>query len=408
MISRVFQVYLEELLSFFPVVALVGPRQVGKSTLVRAEPFVSNRSYVTLDAVASRSVAQSDPVSVLDADGPVTIDEIQLVPSLLREIKLRVDRDRIPGRFLITGSADLNYAADLSHVLAGRVGVISLPPITEHELSETTDAPLWTRLLQEPFEPPGRSGGQGYRWERLAIGGFPLSVLARDDRERALWMDSFRTTYLERDLRRLSDISHLSEFSRLMELTAARSGALLNQASMARDVGLTPQTVGRYLSVLEASLLITRLRPWYTNIGKRVVKSPKLYWRDTGLAAHLIGLGGDQIESHPSRGALFETAVVNEIAALLPLFATGADPFHLRTHDGLEIDLIIRYQGRLIPIEIKARRTAHPEDAAPIEKWIALAGAAPGPERIADVGAVLYAGTEVVRLSRHVWGIPFS
>ncbi len=408
MISRVFHAYLEELLKLFPVVALVGPRQVGKSTLVRAEPFVSNRSYVTLDAVASRSLAQSDPVSVLDVDGPVTIDEVQLVPSLLRDIKLRVDRDRIPGRFLITGSADLNYAADLSHVLAGRVGVVSLPPITEHELTETTDAPLWTRLLQEPFEPPGRSSGQGYRWERLAIGGFPLSILARDDRERALWMDSFRTTYLERDLRRLSDISHLSEFSRLMELTAARSGTLLNQASLARDSGLTPQTIGRYLSILEASLLITRLQPWYTNIGKRVVKSPKLYWRDTGLAAHLIGVQADQIESHSGRGALFETAVVNEVSALIPLFATGAELFHLRTHDGLEIDLIIRHRGRLIPIEIKARRTVRPDDASSMEKWIDLARNAPGPERVADVGAVLYAGKEVVRLSRHVWGLPFS
>lgn len=381
---------------------------MGKSTLVRAEPFDSGRSYVTLDAVADRALAVDDPVTLLDSRGPMTIDEVQLAPSLLREIKLRVDEERTAGRFLITGSADLNYAADLSHVLAGRVGMIYLPPITEHELAGATDPPLWTALLRERFEPPASARPRSYEWNRIRVGGFPLSILARDDRERVLWMDSFRTTYLERDLRRLSDISHLSEFSRLMELTAARTGTLLNQASLARDSGLKPQTVGRYLSILEASLLVARLQPWYSNIGKRIVKSPKLYWRDTGLAAHLSGVHSDHAEKHPNRGALFETAVFNEVSALLPLFATGAQLYHLRTHDGLEVDLIIRHHGRLIPIEIKARRTVRPDDAAPIEKWISLATTAPGPERIADAGAVLYAGTEVVRLSRHVWGIPFG
>ncbi len=421
MIPRVFGSLVQEMLSVFPVVALVGPRQVGKSTLVTSEPINVDRRYLSMDSIVDRTFAESDPTGALDSTLPITIDEIQLVPALLREIKRLVDSDRKPGRFLITGSADLTYAADLAHVLAGRVGIVDLPPLTNYELwlnaigfgsaQSIPYQPSWVAFVAggpeaihsgrtaEPLPSDGRSP-----WDSLAIGGFPLSVTAPSDRARDLWFESFRTTYLERDLRRLSDVGSISGFARLMELTAARTATLLNQAALSREIGLPAPTTGRYLGLLEASLLIRRVPGWYANIGKRIVKSPKLFWRDTGIAANLMGLKSEAIERHPLRGPLFETMVMQEISALSPVFLHGARVYHLRTHDGLEIDALIHHHNQLVPIEIKGRRTASAEDARPIERWLDLScGSTPSP---AAWGAVMYAGEKLQQLSRRVWAVP--
>lgn len=410
MISRVFLHLLLEMLTVFPVVAVIGPRQVGKSTLVLQDPVARNRRYVTMDSIADRSLAESDPVSLLESAAPITIDEVQLVSVLLREIKRTVDRDRTPGRYLITGSADLNYAADLSHVLAGRVGLIELPPVTLFERYHQSDLsggrPLWARAISDGPETLARqhAAAVGFLWQDLTVGGFPLSITARSQRARQLWMESFQTTFLERDLRRLSDIGNLAGFSRLMQLTAARTATVLNQAGLARDAGVKTQTTGRYLSLLEAGLLIRRVPGWFSNIGKRIVKSPKLFWRDAGVASYLIGVDDDATEHHPLRGALFETMAVQELAALLPVYLHSGRLFHLRTHDGLEVDAVIQYKNRLYPFEIKARKTVSAADATAIERWLDLASnVTPQP---AHWGAVLYAGSDVRRISRRVWALP--
>ena len=412
MITRVFLQSLHEMLAVFPVVALVGPRQVGKSTLVLDESIARSRRYTTLDSIPDRTLAESDPVGFLSDPAPTTIDEVQLVPDLLREIKRNVDRDRTPGRYLITGSADLNYASDLSHVLAGRVGLVELPPVTLFERYRAQNGsdcrPAWVSFLEqgpaalsaharEPSSAP-------FSWHDLTVGGFPLSILAQSDRARELWLDSFRTTFLERDLRRLSEIGDLVGFSRLMQLSASRTAGVLNQAGLARDAGLKQQTVGRYLSLLEAGLLIRRVPGWFSNIGKRIVKSPKLYWRDAGVASFLSGIGAEAIEHHPLRGALFETMAIGELAALLPVYLHGARLFHLRTHDGLEVDAIVQHRNQLYPFEVKASRTVSAGDATAIERWIDLASSTtPTP---AERGCVLYAGTTVQQLSRRVWAVP--
>ena len=403
MISRLFTHLLLEYLETFPVVAVVGSRQVGKSTLVRQPIVGASRRYRTLDDIAAFSVAQSDPKSFLDADVPLTIDEVQLVPSLLREIKLLVDGDRRAGRFLLTGSSDLDHGADISSALAGRVGILRLPPITLSEEHRATGWRHWmeaanTKRLDEVFA--------GHRYpplplERIVTGGYPDSLLAKTDRSRRLWMDSFRATYLERDLRRISDIGNLAEFARLMQLSAASTGGLLNQANLARDAGMSPATAGRYLSILEASFLITRLPPFFANIGKRMVKAPKLFWNDTGLAAHLCGiptaerLGADS----PLLGRMVETLLMMEIQALLPLADEPAHLFHVRTHDGLEVDGLLAVGNRHLPFEIKASRTVTASDATPMERWIAL-NPRHGP------GAVLYAGKDYQVLSKNVRAIP--
>lgn len=393
---------LREMLATFPVVAVVGSRQVGKSTLVQQPVIASDRRYLTLDDVSAYSVAQADPKTFLDSEMPLTIDEVQLAPALLREIKLRVDRDREPGRFLLTGSADLDHCADISSVLAGRVGILRLPPITMAEEYEATGWQEWmeatsVKSLDRAF------AGKKFKplpLDRILSGGFPDSLLAPTARQRMLWMDSFRTTYLERDLRRISDIGNLGEFARLMHLSAAATGGLLNQAHLARDAGMSPATAGRHLSILEASFLITRLPPFFVNIGKRMVKAPKLYWNDVGLAAHLCGIPSmEALRAGLMLGRFVETLLMMEIQALLPLAEKPAKLFHVRTHDGLEVDGLVEIGQRHLPLEIKAFRTVTASDAAPIEKWISL-NPTHGP------GIVLYMGEEYLSLSANVRAVP--
>jgi len=401
MIERLYEQHLVRLLELFPAVAVIGPRQVGKSTLVQRPGVGRNRTYVTLDDITARSLAEKDPVAVVDTASPLTIDEAQLVPDLLREIKLRIDRERMPGRYLITGSSDLNYMADLSRVLAGRVGILRLPPITYFELNKRSTEPAWVSVLRGDNRGADSAEYPSFDWKHLSRGGFPLSVTARDHASRSLWFDAFRSTYLERDLRMISDIAHLAEFSRVMELSAGRTAQILNQASIARDAGLSPVTTGRYLSILEASLLIRRIEPWYENIGKRLVKSPKLVWNDCGLAAHLLRILPEQFPAHPLTGRLFETAVINEITALLPIYFPSDRAYFLRSHEGMEIDLLIQHGEHLVPLEIKSSRTVTAADAESIEKWISLSGRE-------ENGMVIYAGTSVRRVSRHVVAVPLA
>jgi uncharacterized protein len=401
MIERIYKNKLLNMLDVFPVVAVIGPRQVGKSTLVLSEPISQNRQYITLDDLTSRTLAERDPLTLLEQPGPLTINEIQLVPELLRGIKQQVDRDRSAGHYLITGSADLNYCADLSHVLAGRVGVLPLPPITYFEEHGMPGTPLWAWFLQQgkiDRVPPGIHA-ENFNWNRIITGGFPLSLTAKNDSQRTLWLEAFRNTYLERDLRRISDIGHLAEFARLMELSAARTGQLLNQAELARDAGLSPATAGRYLSILEASFLIQRQAPYYENIGKRLVKSAKLYWKDTGLVCHLLGIRAADLATHRMKGALFEIFAFGEIQALLPFYLPQARLYYLRTHDGLEIDGLIQQGSALIPFEIKAAQTVTADDARPLRRWMTLT-------RRDGPGFVLYAGNRVQLIERDIWAIP--
>ncbi len=309
----------------------------------------------------------------------------------------------MPGRFLLTGSADLDHCADLSHALAGRVGVLHLPPITR---SEESASRAWKRWLDSGSADEldlAFSGKKAapFAWDRLLRGGFPPAMLAGSTRERSLWMESFRMTYLERDLRRISDIGNLADFNRLMVLTAAATSTIPNQANLARDAGLSPATAARHLSILEASLLIRRLPPFFANIGKRMVKSPKLFWCDTGLCAHLMGLtDAASLDRDPlARGRLFETFVMMEVESLLPLLDARARLYHVRTHDQLEVDGLVETGQRKILFEIKAGQTVTSDDAAPIERWIAL-NPGHGP------GVVIHAGGEYHKLSTHVRAIP--
>jgi len=406
MIKRIYSEKLKQMLAVFPVVAVIGSRQVGKSTLVNLPEIGAERRYISLDDIAARDMAERDPWSLVASEGAITIDEVQLAPDVLRVVKQEVDKQRVPGRFLVTGSADLNSCAALSEVLAGRVGILRLPPITCFE-EHGTGTPLWGRWfsaekIEDLEEDWGKFRYSEIEWERIHSGGYPLSLTAASSDARAMWMESFRTTYLERDLRRISDIGSLADFARLMELSASRIGSVLNQAELARDAGLSPATAGRYLSILESSFLIHRLSPYYANYGKRLVKSPKLYWNDTGLAAHLMGFAsGEEIARDRMSGRFLENFVLMEISALLEIVSPQSRLYYLRTHGGLEIDGMIKIGRRLFPFEVKSSKTVSGDDALPMEKWMEWA-------QSRHIGIVFYRGKTVKRLSRNVLAAPVS
>jgi len=238
--------------------------------------------------------------------------------------------------------------------------------------------------------------------DAMFSGGYPLAVTASTRDARRDWFSSYRFTYLERDVRQISNIGNLADFARLFQTVAGRTSQLLNIASLSRDVGLNAATAGRYLSLLEASFQIMRLTPWFSNMGKRLVKSPKVYWFDTGLLAHLLGLDTwADAAAHALGGAFLETFVMLEVQKQIGVYDPSMRLHFVRSHDGLEVDGLIVRGLKQLPFEVKASTTVRVEDGANLERYLNLSGSA-------SVGVVFYRGTECRRLSAHVLAIPVS
>lgn len=346
-------------LDTFPVVVLTGARQAGKRTLAQEGDAFAERPYVTLDDFSVRDQAAAAPLELLQRFPTMTLDEVQREPDLLLAVKSLVDQDRPRrrGRFLLTGSANLLLMKAVADSLAGRAAYRTLHPLTRREQLGLGRAGLWGELLDEDV---GRwpalladHEGLAEDWTALARrGGFPVPALELPtDAARATWFEGYVRTYLERDLRDLSSIQSLPDFRRLMRAAALRTGALLNAAELGRDVGLPASTVQRHLGLLETSHLLIRLEPYSVNRTKRLIKAPKLYWADAGLALHL---GGGQ-----PGGAHLENLVVTDLRAWADA-QPGVRPqiLHWRTASGQEVDVVIEDRDRLVAIELKA--TARP------------------------------------------------
>jgi predicted AAA+ superfamily ATPase len=279
------------------VVILSGARQTGKTTLAGSPEIGADREYRTMDEFSTLEVARRDPAALVAGAERMTLDEIQRAPQLLSAVKIEVDRDRRPGRFLCTGSANLLLMAQVSESLAGRAVYLDIPPLTWPEierapLAATLDAAIAAasaeHFLKKSFRASARRNGVSVS-EAIFRGGFPVPALSRDAAMRGRWFEGYAATYLERDLRLLSAIGDLVAFRRFMQAAALRNGALLNVAQLAQDAGIPPSTAGRYLSLLEVSCLVWRVPAFTVNRGKRLSKTPKLLWLDSGLAAHLAG-----------------------------------------------------------------------------------------------------------------------
>ena len=336
MLRRDLESHLLRMAGTFPVVTLTGPRQSGKTTLVRAA--FSKLPYVSLEQPDERQYAIEDPRGFLGrfADG-VVLDEIQRAPDLTSYIQVLVDEERKPGRFILTGSENLTITARTSQSLAGRTAMLRLLPLTQDELARGPHA-------KDSLE------------QRLWRGGYPiLHATPSNVRE---WMGAYVTNYVERDARQLLNIGDLSTFQRFLGLCAGRVGNLLNLSSLGSDAGVSHATAKSWISVLEASYLVFHLTPWFRNPGKRLIKSPKLYFWDTGLVCHLLRIRTpEQLDTHPLRGAIFENWVVAELLKQGWHRGDPLDAWFYRDRSGLEVDLLVQRGMKLLSIEAKSGRT---------------------------------------------------
>ncbi len=361
----------------FRVITVLGPRQAGKTTLCRLA--FPKYQYVSLEDPDTRLYASEDPRGFLNEYRQnVIFDEVQRVPQLLSYIQTIVDEDNLKAQFILTGSHQLELGAAISQSLAGRTARLTLLPLSMNELKQEAD------ISKEGLN-------------ELLLNGFMPGKHA-DRIDTARFYRSYFQTYIERDVRLLINLKDSAKFEKFVRLCAGRIGQLLNQASLANDVGVTANTISDWISVLEASFIIYRLQPYYENIGKRLVKSPKLYFIDTGLAAWLMGIEtSTQMQRDPLRGNLFENLIVME--ALKSKHNQGKDPrlFFYRDSHGNEVDLVIQTGNHFTPVEIKSSQTWHSSFLKGINYFSALLG-----DRV-EKGAVIYGGdrnrtTEFYRL----------
>ena len=365
---RILAKAISKALRSFPAIVVTGPRQSGKTTLLRWL-FSKTHRFVTLEDPDVRIRAKEDPLYFLKQyKPPVIIDEIQYVPELLSYIKTKIDQDRKPGQWLFTGSQHFILMQGISQSLAGRAAVLSLLPFSFAERvgrgEDAQDIPGWLKglSLHQTYEDKISVS------EVILRGNYP-EIASRKSVDRQLWCGSYISTYLERDVRNLAQIGDLSQFERFLRLCAIRTGQLLNLSELAKEIGMSVPTVKRWLSILETGYQIYLLYPYYKNVGKRLVKSPKLYFNDTALASYLLGLHDrETLLNSPNFGNLFETMVVTD--ALKRFLHSGQMPsmYYLRTRDGLEVDLVIESGQKLYLFEIKGAMTIVPKHASSLAR----------------------------------------
>ncbi|MBT8420128.1 MAG: ATP-binding protein [Gammaproteobacteria bacterium] len=378
-----------------PVVCLLGSRQCGKSTL--AAHLDPDRVFINMDDAAYLSVARKDPQGFL-AELPdfVTIDEVQRVPELTLAIKRSVDNDRRPGRFLLTGSANLLQLPRLADSLAGRMECLYLQPFSESEKEKTPGRFLedWLSGKITPDITGARPPKRSTLPERLVAGGYPEACLRPPERARQ-WRRQYLSSVIERDIRDVAQVKEGADLARLIELLAHRTATLLNVSNLASDLGCARATVERHLSILEKLFLIRRLPAWHDNAGKRLVKTPKIHLCDSGLAATLEDLEPSMwLSERPRFGRLLESFIVQQIISQAGWSHPQLRIWHYRDKDKVEVDCVITKGKRVWGIEIKLSQSVSPADARGLERLAGLAGSN------FQSGIVLYDGADILPLGR--------
>ena len=390
---------LSDRLRVMPAVVVTGARQTGKSTLARSLTPGTRRFY-SLDDLDALDLARQDPDGLVGGTGPVTLDEVQREPALLRAVKRAIDRRRRPGQFLLTGSANLLLMRQVSESLAGRASYLTLWPMTRREQLGLGRCGLWEELLGAPdtgwAELLGEQETAPEDWRGLARrGGFPTPAIHLGTaHDRAVWFDGYTRTYLERDLQALSSIADLPDFRRLMRAACLRIGQLVNQTELGRDVALSQPTVHRWLNLLETAYLLIRLPAYAANRTKRLIKSPKLYWGDAGLAAYLAGT------AEPG-GAELENLVLLDLVAWRDSRLDRADVCYWRTAAGEEVDFVIDAGGQLLPVEIKATSRPRIADASSLRAFRSEYG------KKARAGLLLHTGSRLDWITPDVLAAPW-
>jgi hypothetical protein len=375
--------------SGFPVLAITGPRQSGKSTLARQ--VFPGLPYVNLEDPDTRELALADPRRFLarHAQGAV-LDEVQRAPVLLSYLLGLADTASRMGRWVLTGSQQFDLVAGVGQSLAGRVGLLTLLPLSQPELTGST-AELASLTLEE----------------RLWRGSYPALYAAHRDPDPTHWLAAYLATYVERDVRQLLNIGNLATFQRFLAMCAARSAQLLNLNSLASDCGISQPTARQWLTVLQASHLVTLLPPYHRNFGKRLVKTPKLYFLDSGLLCHLLRIATPQdLQVHAARGAVFETWVVAETLKHRLNQGLAADLHFWRDNHGLEVDLVVEHRGCLQAVEVKSGTTYASDWMAPARRWRQAVGAEAVDPVLVWGGDTSHARADHIVLSWRDLGLP--
>ncbi len=369
-------------LDHFPSVMVTGPRQSGKTTFV-TEELKHKANYITFDDPFEQQFATEDPNGFLDRfEGqPVILDEIQYAPEILRHLKIRIDRNRsVNGQWILTGSQHFELMQSVQETLAGRVAVLELFPFSLLEIP----------AFKDPLHLP----------EIIWKGLYPDPVLGRD---RDLWLRSYVTTYLKRDVRDLVEVKDMHLFTTFLSICAARHAQELNLARLARECGISQPTARRWIGVLEASYIVALLPPFHKNFGKRLVKSPKLYFIDPGIASYLTRQPSpDATVSGAMGGSLFEGLIVSETFKIAASTPRPCDISYWRSHDGLEVDLVIATGDRTIPVEIKLSASPTPRHTASLQRFKTLAQI---PET--DGGVLVCQVNKPTRLSHNNLALPW-
>ncbi len=407
MIERSLTAPLRAALADTPVVIVVGGRQTGKSTLVTSLANRGHRAeYVTLDDPIMLAAAHRDPIGFVEQfDGPVILDEVQRAPELFLPIKAAVDRDRRPGRFLLTGSANVLLLPSVADALAGRVEVLTLWPLSAAELDGRPDRRFTEWLFEDrPDLPQVKPLGRDELLKRLIAGGYPEAVERGDEERRRRWFASYLTTILERDVRALADIERLEQLPDLLTAIALRSRGPLNKSGLSQDLGIANSSLDRYLVLLDRVFLVRRFAAWHNRLHPRLVKAPKLLISDSGVLCSLLRVDRDRLASDPSLlGLVLEAYVGMELVKAAGLAGVGTGVMHYRTSQGVEVDFLVESPGGCVAgVEVKAGKTVDSHDFKRFERLERTLGG-----RFAR-GIVLYGGDRVVPFGDRLAAWPLS
>lgn len=385
-----------------PVVVVTGMRQTGKSTFLQSQPKLAQRRYVTFDDFSQLEAAKLDPQGFVDTDEPLTIDEAHKCPEVLVAIKRMVDKRRMPGQFLISGSANFALLKGISESLAGRAVYFTMHPFSVRELGcNTAKTPFLKDFFSSLKMPLQKTDIHRLKPEDVLMGGMP-PVHHKDIKDEKLWFKGYEQTYLERDIKEISQIGNIISFRHLLHLAALRTGQLLNPSQLARDAKLSVATTTRHLSLLETSFIISRLNPYLRNKSSRLIKSSKLYISDSGIASYLTGVGSLRLTSdEPLKGAIFETYIAQNLFSIIDACWSEARLYYWNIQGRHEVDFIIETKNKCIAIEVKAGARWSKKDLSGLKAFVSST-----PHCVAAILA--YNGTEIVRVGEIMWAVPLS
>lgn len=396
--------YVAKAIATLPVVVITGLRQAGKTTFLRQNPLLSERRYLSLDDLATLEAARSNPDALVRSSEPLLIDEAQRVPELFLAIKRAVDEDRTPGRFVLSGSANLALLEGITESLAGRALYLRLHPFTRRERLQVAEPAFLPQFFDAPSEvirgSEGADAGPPVTDEEALTGGMPPVVTL--DIDRRLWFLGYEQTYIERDVRQLSQIRDLVPFRHILELSALRTGQLLNVSSLAQDARMSPTTATRYLDLLETSFIIERLPPFLRSRAQRLRKTPKLFFADSGLAAHLCAV--EDLSQGPGRnlrGHLWETWVFQNLRGIVDAFLPGAKIGYWSIQGRAEVDFVVTHKRRAVGIEVKASSSFGKSDLKGLRSFLDQTPAA-------ETGILAYNGDETLDLGEGLYAVPLA